>query len=188
MEAEGAGPWVQDMGLLPAAALCDLAGVAPDGSNRDDFQHINLGAGRTAVLRLQQMADRRLRPTLAGSFRDRPELWRQHIGSHVFFWATEERRDKFIAATERDRARRPRELSVWPPVIFEIKTAALLDRCGEFAYFATFNTGSTVLGGARARRDENTLRSVADYRSGPIAELAIRGRVDLAGIAVLDPV
>jgi hypothetical protein len=29
---------------------------------------------------------------------------------------------------------------------------------------------------------------VADYRSGLIAELAIRGRVDLTGIVVLDPV
>jgi hypothetical protein len=188
MEAAGAGPWLHDMGLLPAVALCDLAGVALDGSNRDDFLHLDLGAGRTAVLRLQQMADRRLRPTLAGSFRDRPEVWRQHIDSHVFFWATQERRDKFVAAIERDRARRGRGLLVRPPVIFAIDTVALLDRCGASAYFAAFNTGSTVLGGAFARRDECTLRPVADYRSGSIAELAIRGRVDLSGIVVLDPV
>ena len=69
-----------------------------------------------------------------------------------------------------------------------IDTAALLERHGEIAFFATINTGSTVRGGARARRDEDTLRPVADYRSGAIAELAIRGRVCLSGIVVLDPV
>jgi hypothetical protein len=73
-------------------------------------------------------------------------------------------------------------------VTLTIDTAALLERHGEIAYFATINTGSTVRGGARTRRDENTLRPVADYRSGSIAELAIRGRVDLSGIVVLDPV
>jgi hypothetical protein len=63
---------------------------------------------------------------------------------------------------------------------------ALLDRHGALAYFATINSGSTVRGGARTRRDENTLRPVADYRSGPVAELAIRGRVDLARIGWRD--
>jgi hypothetical protein len=44
-----------------------------------------------------------------------------------------------------------------------------------------------VRGGARARRDEGTLRPVGDYRSGPVAEMAIRGRVDLSDITVCDP-
>jgi hypothetical protein len=60
---------------------------------------------------------------------------------------------------------------------------ALLDRHRPIAFFATINSGSTVRGAARARRDEATLRPMADYHSGPVAELAIRGRVDISGIA-----
>ena len=38
---------------------------------------------------------------------------------------------------------------------------ALLERHGEIAFFATINTGSTVRGGARARRDEDILQALA---------------------------
>jgi hypothetical protein len=177
MEAEGAGEWLADTGLLPAASL------RPGGTNRADFEAIDLGNGRTAILRPQQMPDDRLIATLAGRFTGQPSRWRQHVDQHVFFWAEARRRDAFIA--DCIRLHSP---PVRPPVTLTIVAAALLERHGEIAYYATINTGSTVRGGARARRDENTLRSVADYRSGPIAELAIRGCVDLAGIAVLDPV
>jgi hypothetical protein len=69
-------------------------------------------------------------------------------------------------------------------VVLAFDTASLLKQHGGIAFFATVNTGSTVRAGARTRRDENTLRPVAEYRSGEIAELAIRGRVALA---CLDP-
>ena len=36
---------------------------------------------------------------------------------------------------------------------------------------------------ARVRRDENTLRQVAAYRGGAVAELAIRGPVDVSAAA-----
>jgi hypothetical protein len=176
MEAEGAGEWLAETGLLPAASLC------PGGTNREAFHPIDLGNNRSAILRPQQMPDHRLTPTLAGSFTGCPAHWRQHIDRHVFFWTEARRRDAFMAACIRLRSPPGR-----PPVTLSFDTAALLQRHGEIAFFATINTGSTVRGGARARRDENTLRPVADYRSGPIAELALRGRVNLAGIAVLDP-
>ena len=123
------------------------------------------------------MPDRRLLPTLAGAFAGHPDLWRLHVDRHVFFWAEARRRDAFSRACVRLRG------TAGPsPVILAFDTAALLDRHGEIAFFATINTGSTVRGGARVRRDENTLRPVAEYRGGPIAELAIRGRVELACI------
>jgi hypothetical protein len=166
IEADGAGPWLADTGLLPAAHLhCG-------GANRDSFARVDLGDGRAAVLRPQQMPDRRLLPTLAGAFAGRPDLWRLHVDRHVFFWAEARRRDAFSRACVRLRG------TAGPsPVILAFDTAALLDRHGEIAFFATINTGSTVRAGARVRRDENTLRPAAEYRGGPIAELAIRGRV-----------
>jgi len=184
IEADGNGPWLNEIGLLPAAELCRLAGLERDGSNRDDFHRIDLGLGRIAILRLQQMRDDKLLPTLAGGFTGRPDLWRQHIDRHVFFWATTERRYKFIAATQRDRARSGLLQSLRPPVIIAVDTEALLRRTESLAYFARFNTGSTVLGGAQAHRDETAFLPVSEYRSGKVAELAIRGRVELAGIIV----
>lgn len=177
IEADGAGDWLAETGLLPAASL--RAG----GANRTHFEPIDLGGGCTAILRPQQMPDHRLLASLAGSFTGRPAEWRRHVDRHVFFWAEARRRDTFVRACIRLRLPPGR-----PPVTLTIDTAALLARHGDIAFFATINTGSTVRGGARARRDENTLRPVADYRAGLIAELAIRGGVALAGIAVLDPV
>ena len=175
IEADGAGAWLMQTGLLPAAEMI------ADSTNRDDFQRIDLGGGRVAVLRPQQMPDHRLLPTLGGTFAGRPDLWRSHVDRHVFFWVEPRRRDAFVRACIRLRRQ-----SRAPPVIIAVDTAALLDRHGTIAAFATINTGSTVRGGARARRDENTLRPVAAYRSGTVAELAIRGRVDLRNIAWCD--
>jgi hypothetical protein len=181
IEADGAGDWLTGTGLFPTIELRRRAGLPSSGANRDDFQYVDLGGGRIAILRLQQMPDHRLLPALAGAFTGSPHLWRQHVDQHVFFWAEQHRRDAFIRACARLRAA-PRR----PPVTLAVQTSALLARHGRIAFFATINTGSTVRGGARARRDESTLRPVADYRSGPVAELAIRGRVDLAGIAARD--
>jgi hypothetical protein len=168
IEADGAGPWLMETGLLPAADLrCG-------GANRDFFDCVDLGDGRTAMLRPQQMPDGRLLPTLAGAFAARP-----HVDRHVFFWTEARRRDAFFRACTRLRG------TSWPPpVVLAFDTASLLKQHGGIAFFATVNTGSTVGAGARTRRDENTLRPVAEYRSGEIAELAIRGRVALA---CLDP-
>jgi hypothetical protein len=168
IEADGAGLWLTETGLLPAAQLhCS-------GANRDGFARVDLGHGRAAVLRPQQMRDRWLLPTLAGAFAGRPDLWRRHIDRHVFFWAEARRRDAFSRACVRLRGS-----AGPPPVILTFDTAALLERHGAIACFATINTGSTVRAGARVRRDENTLRPVAEYRGGPVAELAICGRADL---------
>jgi hypothetical protein len=169
IEADGAGPWLMATGLLPAAHLRYC------GTNRDAFDPVDLGRGRTAVLRPQQMPDHRLLPTLAGAFAGHPNLWRAHIDRHVFFWAEARRRDAFTRACVRLRG-----TGGPAPVVLTFDTAALLERHGEIAFFATINTGSTVRGGARVRRDEDTLRPVAEYRNGPVAELAIRGRVELA--------
>ncbi len=166
IEAEGAGPWLTETGLLPAAAL------QVGGANREGFVRIALSGGGIAVLRPQRMPDRQLLPTLAGSFAGRPECWRQYVDQHVFFWVEARRRDAFARACMRLRGG-----SVPSPVIVTFDTAALLERHSAIAYFASFNTGSTVRGGARVLRDENTLRSVKEYSRGAVAELAIRGRV-----------
>ncbi len=168
MEADGAGPWLTETGLLPANAL------HVGGENREDFVRIKFGTGAVAILRPQAMPDHRLRPTLAGAFAGQPEAWRRHVDAHVFFWTEPRRRDAFAQACARLRRD-----SAPQPVVLAFDTAALLDRHAEVAFVARFNTGSTMRGGARVRRDENTLRLVAEYRGGPIAELAIRGRVHL---------
>ena len=62
IEADGAGPWLMQTGLLPAAELHCC------GANRGAFDRVDLGDGRAALLRPQQMPDHRLLPTLAGAF------------------------------------------------------------------------------------------------------------------------
>lgn len=175
IEADGAGPWLTGTGLLPSAELLRLAGRHDDGRNRDTFATLSFGGDRVAVIRPQLMPDARLRPTLAGSFAGRPEAWRRHINSHVFFWTDATRRDAFIRACARLRG------SV-PPLVLVLETAALLRRAGDRAYFSRFNTGSTVRGGGRVRRDDAALSPVSGYRSGPVAELAVRGPVTLEGL------
>jgi hypothetical protein len=76
---------------------------------------------------------------------------------------------------------------VAPPVTLVFDTAALLERHQDSVFFATINTGSTVRGGARVRRDENTLQPVSEYRGGAVAELAIRGRVDVSSLSGTAP-
>jgi hypothetical protein len=184
IEADGAGPWLNETGLLPSAELLRLSRIEHDGTNRDSFRRLDLGQNRVAILRPQQMPDRWLTPTLFGTYAGRPERWRQHVDCHVFFWTEERRRDAFIRACMRFRTG-----PCVRPVTLAIDTQLLLARHAPVAFFAKINVGSTVRGGARVRRDENTLRPVADYRAGPVAEMAIRGSVGLRGVVrtVLDP-
>ena len=169
IEADGAGPWLVETGLFPAADLWE------DGANRDDFRRVPLGDGRIAVLRPQLMPDRRLLPTLGGAFAGRPDQWRRHVNSHVFFWTEPRRRDAFARACMRLRADAAR------PHVLEFDTASLLRGHRECAFWSRINTGSTLRGGGRTRRDENTLRPVSAYCAGPVAELAIRDHVAVEG-------
>ncbi len=184
IEADGAGAWLTETGLLPAADLNRLAGLEPDGTNRAAFQRVELSSGRIAILRPQLMADPPLTATLAGSFAGRPDAWRRHIDAHVFFWPEPRRRDGFVRACARLRARGSVGSDTAPPRVLAIDTAALLRRHGASAFFARINTGAVLRGGARVRRDETTFMSVADYKSGPVAELAIRASVMLRGILI----
>jgi hypothetical protein len=176
IEADGAGPWLGQTGLLPADVLREGT------SNRETFVSVAKDNGGVAVLRPQQMPDPRLLPTLAGRFAGRPACWRRHVNRHVFFWADARRREAFKRACVRMRAE-----AAAPPVVLAFDTAALLESHPDSAFFATINTGSTVRGGARVRRDETTLRAVAAYRGGTIAELAIRGRVDVGSVSGAPP-
>ncbi len=153
IEAEGAGCDT----LYPAATLRRLSGLPSDSMNRDTFQRLELPGGASAILRLQLMRDERLLPTLAGAFSGRPDLWRDHINQHVFFWVSEDRRDRFLQACVRLRARGAPAL-VAAPVVVAVDTAMLLATHGDMAFFSRTNTGSTKRGGARTRRDETTLR------------------------------
>jgi hypothetical protein len=184
IEAEGALADPNELELLPAAELRRYAGCPGAAANRDDFEAIELGEGRLAVLRPQQMPDQRLARSLGGAFTGQPDRWRQHVDCHIFFWACQNRRDRFVAACRRDRARSTRLRSQKAPVTLAVNTAMLLGRYGAIAYFATFNTGSTVRGGATASRNEGTYRPIADYCGGKVAELAMRGSIRLAGIVL----
>lgn len=166
-------------GLRPANELRTLAGLADDHVNRPDFLPVALPGEVAAVLRPQLMLDDDLTPTLAGAYAGRPDLWRRLIDSHVFFWATADRRDRFLNAVTWARRKSPGARSSKRPVVLEWNTEALLAAHGDSASYSTINTGSTVRGGARTRRDEATFRPVADYASEkkPAAELAIRATV-----------
>lgn len=181
IEAEGL-PALAAHGLLPASDLRRRAGVQDSDVNRDDYEPLALPGG-TAVLRFQIMPDAKLLPSLAGVYAGQPGLWRAHIDSHVFFWADPDRRDRFIRANLRERARSRAAPSSTPPAVLALDTQALLESTGPEAFYSTFNTGSTVRGAARARRDEGTFRPVSDYRAGPVAELALRGAVPPALLA-----
>lgn len=174
IEAECAGPWLATTGLVPAARLLRRAGIIADGENRDDFRRLRLDNGAVAILRPQRMPDAALRATLGGSFRERPAVWRRLIDSHVFFWTDAARRDRFLEACARLRAASRAARGLTPPVVLAFDAARLLERHGEHAFVARFNTGSTLRGGARVRRDDKTLVPVAHYRSGNVAELALR--------------
>lgn len=184
IEAEGAGADVNRMELLPAGELRRDAGYAGTAANRDEFEAIKLGDRLLAVLRPQQMPDQRLVRSLGGVFAGQPVRRRQHVDGHVFFWACENRRDRFVATCRRDRARSTRLGSRTAPVILAVDTAMLLGRYSTIAYFGTFNAGSTVRGGATAPRNEGTYRPVADYRGGSLAEPAARGSIRLDGIVL----
>ena len=158
-----------------------LAGAPDDGANRTGFQRLELGAGRIAVLRPQLMADRFLTPTLAGRFAGQPALWRRHIDQHVFFWTEHRRCVAFLRAAVRWRTAESAAAS--PPHVLAFDTARLLSDLAAPAFFSRINSGSTLRGGARVRRDETTLAALATYRSGPGAELAVRGPVTLRGLA-----
>lgn len=166
-------------GLRPAIELRALAGLVDDHQNRPDFLPLVLPGGGGAVLRPQLMLDADLTPTLAGAYLGRPDLWRRLIDSHVFFWATADRRDRFLNAVTWARRQSPGARSSKRPVMLEWDTQALLTVHGAAASYSVINTGSTVRGGARTRRDETTFRPVAEFASEkkPAAELAIRATV-----------
>ncbi len=184
IEADGAGEWLTETGLLPAADLYRLAGLEVDGANRTAFQRVELSSGGIAILRPQLMADQPLTATLAGSFAGRPAAWRRHIDAHVFFWPEPRRRDGFVRACARLRALGNIGSDAALPCVLAIDTAALLCRHGVSAFFARINTGAVLRGGARVRRDDTTFVPVADYQSGPVAELAIKAPVMLRGILI----
>ena len=192
VEADGLAG-VEAHGLLPAAELLRRAGLPPNDRNRDDFLRVPLSPGTTdgpaAVLRFQLMADAKIAPSLQGAFAGQPARWRALIDSQVFFWPDPARRDSFLRACVRDRRRSRAAPLDTPPAVLAFRTEALLAAQGDNAYYATFNTGSTVRGAARARRDENTFRPVASYRSGPAAELAVRGIIspEVLAAAKCDP-
>jgi hypothetical protein len=173
IEAEGAGCEI----LYPAATLRRLSGLPASSANRDSFQRLNLPGGTAAVLRLQLMPDARLVLTLGGDFAGRPDLWRDHIDQHVFFWLSEDRVDRFLRACVRLRARETQG-PAGPPVVIEADTLSLLTAHAE-AFFSCINTGSTLRGGARVRRDETTLRALQLWRGERAVELAFHGPVTL---------
>lgn len=179
IEADGleAARW---FGLLPAVELRALAGVPACEDNRDDFVPLVLADGLMAVLRFQQMRDETLRHSLAGAYAGRPQLWRAMIDRRVFFWTEPDRRDKFLRATVRERERSRAAPDGADPIVLALATADLLRAHEGQATYSRINTGSTVLGGFRARRDEATFQRVTDFAKGKAAELAIEGRVNPA--------
>jgi hypothetical protein len=183
IEAEGLDG-ARRHGLLPACELRRRAGLPASHANREDFEVLTLADGTVAVLRFQQMPDARLAPTLSGQFAGRPEAWRALIDAQVYFWVDQDRCLRFLRRAAQARAASRTTPSDAPAAVLALDTAALLHHAGELAHVSFFNTGSTVLGGGRTRRrNESAFLPASEYRHGSVAELAVRGRVDLGRVA-----
>jgi hypothetical protein len=64
--------------------------------------------------------------------------------------------------------------------MIELDTRLLLNAHHQVAFFSRINSGSTVRGGARAPRDEMTLRPLSSWCGERAVELAIRAPVPLS--------
>ena len=95
------------------------------------------------------------------------------LRSACVFWVTEDRRDRFLRACVRLRARGKRPGA--DPVVIAVETAAAAGKAGGDGVLLLLNTGSTLRGGGRTKRDEMTLQALRLWGGEHAVELAIRG-------------
>lgn len=178
MAEDGSWPNIERFGLLSTNALLDLFEIT--GPARDKLlsehrpssvtiQHSDHG---TAVIRDQKpMPAIRLAPCLLDGFT--PRAWYELINSRVFFWLSEERLLRLLAA----RAYRNRSHTV-----LHVDTKGLVKAYAEFIELTPINSGNTLPVGRPRGRD--TFRTISDYpfdkmclkrkKQDAVAELCVR--------------
>jgi hypothetical protein len=168
------GSWrkIFKYGLLSTSALLDFYGIKGDERFRIESCHrakcipINHHEYGEAVIRDQRpMPERALARALSGAMT--PSEWYREINSRVFFWLTEFRLRKFLAAYSADAH----------DVLF-VDTKRLLQRCADRVQLSHINSGSAMRRPAERGRD--TFKTMADFpfrEKKKFVELAIPRRV-----------
>ena len=175
MAERGAWPSIERHGLLSTSALLDrygLTGPARDvleASRRPEPTLLTRPGLPDAILRDQKpMSDRALKRCLIGGMT--PSDWYRLLNGKVFFWLSEARLAKLLAAKPyRARDHDVLELSI-APIIAAYRDAITL---------SPINSGSTIR--KPALRGPDTFQTIADYtmrRSGErVVELAVTGAI-----------
>src|SRR4051812_18981479 len=175
----GSQPSILKYGLLSTEALLDLFEI--QGPQRDALlrQHRSESATithpehGTAIVRDQKPMNS---TTLGKCLTDMtPEEWYEHLNKRVFFWVSEDRLERMLAAG----AYRDREHTV-----LELDTGGLLAAYLDNVKLSPMNSGATFPMGATPR-GSRTFLSLAEYpwedriRRGlePVVELAVDYRV-----------
>ncbi len=175
----------QKHGLLSAAALCDLYGVAP--ARRAALLEQDRGKGHFAPLsapglpdislRDQLLPDGLLLRCLTGGYADRPAAWRALLNGMVFLWADPRRAAKLHGAS---RAR--------PQILLEFDAAALLAPHAAAAMSSPLNSGAPFAMKPTPRGDE-TFRPLGEWPRAdgrPVVEVVVPHAVPAAPAALLD--
>lgn len=182
MAEDGSWPSIIANGLLSTAALLDLYGVT--GKQRTQIltrrRPASVTVSRTglpnAVIRDQKpMSDTALSTCLVGKVT--PSQWYEMLNDKVFFWVTEDRVDRLLAA----KAYRGSAHTV-----LKLDTESMVAAHRDRIMLSPINSGSTIM--KPQPRGMGTFRSIADYsfaswrtrrRSAKkaVVELVVRGAV-----------
>ena len=186
IEADGAGAWLTETGLLPAADLYRLAGLEADGANRDAFPADRAGPG----------PDRHPAPAIDGGSASRRHIgWQLRrpsrlpgAGISMHMCSSGRNRDgatvSSVPAHGCGHAAASSSGCGTPARACDRHLNAALAATAQ----APFSLASTRVpcfavapaSGATTR----PLCRLANYRSGPVAELAIKAPVMLHGLLV----
>jgi hypothetical protein len=190
MASDGAWPSIRRHGLLSTSALLDLFEISRDlrealeTKHRPETVEIHHPIHGTASIRDQKpMSDASLARALAGTGLA-PADWYRLLNQRVFFWTTEERLGRMLAAAPY------RELN---HTLLTVDTRLLLERHQERVTLSPINSGATRP--MAAPRSPTTFQPIESFpyeryrisrgRRAAIVELAVAGSVsDIANLVV----
>jgi hypothetical protein len=158
MAERGAWPSIERHGLLSTSALLDRYGVT--GSARDALEVsrrpeptilTRRGLPDATIRDQKPMSDRALEHCLTGGLT--PPDWYRLLNGKVFFWLSEARLAKLLAA----KPYRARDHDV-----LELATAPLVAAYHDAITLSPINSGSTIR--KAALRGPNTFQTIAGYQ------------------------
>ncbi len=175
----------QHHGLLSAAALCQLYGVAPErrtalleeDRGKGNFVPLSAPGLPDITLRDQLLPDGLLGRCLTGGFAGRPRAWRALLNGMVFLWADPRRAAKLHGAS---RAR--------PQMLLEFDAARLLAPHAAAAMTSPLNSGAPFAMKPTPRGD-GTFLPLADWPRADgrrVVEVVVPRAIPAAPAALLD--